>query len=189
MNIAPQSSYNLTEERHRKESPSEYVSHFMDVQHTEFVMSCAETMHMSVEDATAYALAMFNALQDLVYFHYDLELGDIEVTTIRTSISDGSITNVKDKNRIIKFREGLKEPYFTNRNKVVESSLRHLKGQSESEARLAGCTVKVSEIAKKSKVRIAKKKEADKKAAKKRSEKYKRMKKWKDKRWGWMSGA
>lgn len=124
MKFSKRVNYNFDIERYKKESAREFITQFLDESHVDIVMKMAYENNMSVEHSTAYALAMFNALQDLFYFHYDLVLGEIKVEVVRTL--NGETTNVKDRDLIFSFREALQEPYFTNRNKSyirVKSSL------------------------------------------------------------------
>lgn len=134
MKIAPPKTYNFSDERLKRESAREFICQYLDSEHVDLVMKCAYELNLSTEEATAYALAMFNAIQDMFYFHMDLKLGEVTVKTIRTSIPD--VTTVKDKAKIFFFREFMQEPYITNRSKARARVVKYLVTQTGKKARL-----------------------------------------------------
>lgn len=178
MKIANQTSYNFTENRQKRESAREFVSNFMDAGLTDIVLQCAMEMNMSVEDATAYALAFFNSLQDLFYFHSNLSLPDVEIIT--TSTQCGIITGTRVRNKVYKLRSNLHEPYFTNRYIA----------QVKARAWLLREVVKVKKPTLIDKKKAEKKEKHDREMKRKRSErnneKQRRYKKAIAKNWAWM---
>lgn len=186
MNIAHASSYNFTDKRAKKESAREFIAQFFDAGHVDLIISMAYEMNMSVEDATAYALAMFNAIQDLFYSHHDLDLGEVSISTIRTSAPD--VTSVKVRDKVMKIRGLLKEPYFTNRSLMAYRVIPYLKKQSENKKRL----VEGIQLANPEQYHKKKAKKADRKRVEqneKQKAKQKRLRKIKAKRWEWTKMA
>ncbi len=124
MNINPQSTYNFTEKRLKRESPREFVSNFMNEQFTPLIIKLSEDLNMTTEDATAYALAFFNSVQDIFWFHHNLDLGPFKIYSIRNKPLD--YTPIPMQKKIYKLRELMREPYFTNRTEAVSRGKRQL---------------------------------------------------------------
>jgi hypothetical protein len=74
MKISSLVEYNFKDDRLKRESAREFICQFLDSSQVDMVMECAYELNMTVEQSTAYALAMFNAIQDLWYFHYNMKL-------------------------------------------------------------------------------------------------------------------
>lgn len=181
MKIASQVEYNFSDERAKKMSARDFICQYLDSSHVDIVMQCAYDLNLTTEEATAYAMAMFNSIQDIFYFHHNLELGEISVTTVR---DNGDVTNVADRKKIFSFREALKEPYLSNRSKNVVRVVSYLKKQSNNKKRLVeGIQIENPEVyfRKKKKMQEANKK----RWAKKSYAKVKRIKKKAAKRWAW----
>lgn len=110
MKVVSLSKHNFAHRR-GKESQSEFVAHYMSIEHTEIIKEIAEKNRLDFEVATAYAYAMFCALDDSMVFHVDVELPGFKI-----SVSD------KDKN--IKAWQGLlKGKKVGQAHKVVKARL------------------------------------------------------------------
>ena len=131
MKISSLVEYNFKDDRLKRESAREFICQFLDSSQVDMVMECAYELNMTVEQSTAYALAMFNAIQDLWYFHYNMKLGRITVTTTTES------TPITDRDRIIRFRQYMMEPYFSYRPIKINQILAYLKRQSKNMNRLS----------------------------------------------------
>lgn len=155
MKIASQVEYNFKDDRRVRQSARDFICQYLDSTHVDLILKIAYEMDLTTEDATAYAMAFFNGLQDLFYFHHNLELGEISVTTVR---DNGEVTNITDKKKVFSFREALKEPYFGNRKKNIERVISYLKRQSNNKKRFVeGIQINNPEVYFRKKERASKK--------------------------------
>jgi hypothetical protein len=184
MKIASQVDYNFKDDRLKKESAREFVCQYLDAEHFDVVMQCAYDLNMTTEDSLAYAVAMFNAIQDIFYFHYNIKLGRISVNTVIKQ--DGYCTPVKDEKKIFSIRAKFTGKFIKSRIKSLPTILNYLKRECAKPDRMKGRGIKLKDEEK-----YNKKKEAARR--KKRREdsrnQYKKLKKIKAKRrkaWDWI---
>ena len=120
MKVAPYHSQ-VTPPPKRKENESvvDYIARSgLDPIHAPLIFSMVEELHMTTEVALAHALAMFNAVQDMCYFHYPvIKLDPFQIDAVQPSLAKGNGYEIN---------AALKKNYFPVRNGIVRSAISHL---------------------------------------------------------------
>lgn len=182
MKISHRDNYLFKNDRKPKQSASDFVSVYLPASHAEFVIKCAEELNLTVEDATAYAMAMFNSIQDLFFFHMNFSISGMEVTTIRKDIPCYSdISTIENNKKVEKIREMLIEPYFKSRDKCYTRVAAHLKLLADNKEKMDDSGDRIKD----KKKEVAERIERRKKSIKKAQAKAKRIRKLKRKKYSY----
>lgn len=188
MKVAPLIS-TFSASRKKKESLDDFISKSIPNWNEDIVHTIAMTLHMETKDVTAYILAYYTALQDLMYFHLNVKTKWFEIITLN------NISNASKRARVYKYRQYYKEPYFENRYECSVKARRHLiqigtKGIEKIDVPV-GFSVNEfkkqleKEAVKKETKQAIRKREQNKKDYKKAKKKKRAIKKRKEKNWGW----
>lgn len=113
MKIANRNTHQFSTIRLKKTSAREFIEHHFDSSHVPIVMEMAEELNLSTEESTAYALAMFNTIQDLINMHHHIELPGMLIKTLHKVAETD-----KQREFVYHCRESLKQPYIKNAAKV-----------------------------------------------------------------------
>lgn len=169
MNVSLRHKYAYSSERYKRESAREFIEQYFDSSHVPIVMSLAEELNMTIEEATANALAMFNSMQDLFNMHHTLHLHHVKIEPLK-----GIPRRHEDREFVFEYRRYLKEPYLKNAatawekvRKKLQTKAKKLASETKSQKNKREWAKFCKERAKKDAKRRASKK-YNKKLAKKR---------------------
>lgn len=172
MKIASRNEFRFSSDRRKKQTAREFIEEHLDSSHVNIIMALAEEMNMTTEDATAYAVAFFNTIQDLFYMHYNIDIKGVKILTEE----DG---NTKFGRRF------LKEPYLFNAYKASTLMNDRISKQIKRSMIVTKGEIKRKEIEKRKKEVIFKRNQ--KKNNAKSNEKRRLAKRRIIKRWSWAS--
>ncbi len=192
MKVAPL-AYSFSGSRKRKETIDDFISKSIPNWNEDIVHQIAMELHMSTKDVTAYILAYFTTLQDLLYFHVNVKTKWFTITTL-----DGNSKPSK-RNRVYKYRQYYKEPFFENRYECSVKARRHLIAMGTKNIEKIGVPEGFSVKEFKERLELedrkiqrrkdAKKKIQNKKKDKARRKKRKNLKRKQEANWGWTKYA
>ena len=122
--ISPLTDRNFSRKRQPNEGMREYVSSFMDESHYPIIDKLRDKYELTSEQAAYYAIAMFSAIEDLMFSHYEFEIGEFKVNII----DNGTVFNAQKK--IDKYKSLYGKPNTSRQGKgiaEVKESLLKLK--------------------------------------------------------------
>lgn len=114
---------NFNKQRGRKQPLNSFVGKNIPEWNRDIVLKMARELNMDTSRVTAYILALWNGVQDMVYMHLNFDLGCFQVRTTNKQTPEYIL------NRVNRLRCYYRLPYGTNRRLAKQRCLKMLATQ------------------------------------------------------------